>query len=101
IIIVADAVMNLAVAFKRENVRADAVEKIAVVADDARHAGKRYQSLLQHAQRRQIQIVCRLVKQQEVAAALLNYREPQPTSVAPGKFFHLCQDALVGKQKPL
>ena len=35
IIVVADAVVDLAVAFKRQNVGADAVQKIAVVADHA------------------------------------------------------------------
>ena len=93
--------MDFAVAFKRQDVRADAVEKIAVVAHDAHHAGKRDQRLLQHAQRRQIQIVRRLVEDEKVAAALQNAREQQPAAFAAGKFFHLRRDAVVGKQKPL
>ena len=87
IIVVADAVMDFSVALKRQNVRADAVEKITVVAHNAHHAGKRDQRLLQHAQRRQIQIVRRLVEDEKVAAALQNAREQQPAAFAAGQVF--------------
>ena len=43
IIVVANAVGNFAIACKREDVRADAVQKITVVTHDEHHAGKRDQ----------------------------------------------------------
>ena len=92
--------MDFAVAFKRQDVRADAVEKITVVADDAHHAGKRDQRLLQHAQRRQVQIVRRFVEDEKIAAAFQNARQQQPAALAAGQIFHLRRDAVVGEQKP-
>jgi hypothetical protein len=86
IIVVADAVMDFAVALERQHVRADAVQKIAVVAHH-QHAGKRDQRLLQHAQRRQVEIVRRFVEDEEVAAVFQDAREQQPAAFAAAQFF--------------
>jgi len=58
--------MDFAVAFERQHVGADAVQEIAVVAHHQHGAGERDQRLLQHAQRRQIQIVRWFVENEEV-----------------------------------
>ena len=101
IIVVADAVMDFAVALKRQDVGADAVQEIAVVAHHQHHAGERDQRLLQHAQRRQVEIVRRLVEDEEVAAVFQDAREQQPAALAAAQVFHLRRDAVVGEQKPL
>ena len=80
---------HLAVALEGEDVGGDAVEKPAVVADDHRAAGKAQQRLFQRAQRIDVQIVGRLVEQQEVAAALQQLGQVQPVALAAGEGAHL------------
>ena len=61
---------HLAVALEREHVRRDAVEEPAIVADDDRAAGEVEQRLFERAQRVDVEVVGRLVEQQQVAAPL-------------------------------
>jgi len=79
--------MNLAVAFKRQNVGADAIQKIAVVADNEGDAGESDERFFEHAQGWQIQIVRRFVENQKVAAAFQNAREQETAAFATGQFF--------------
>jgi len=58
-----------AVSLESENVRGDAVEEPAVVADDHGAAAEIQQSILQSAESLHIEIVGRLVEQKQVAAA--------------------------------
>ena len=57
---------DLAVAFERQDVRRDAIEEPAIVADDDGAAGERQQRLLERAQRVDVEVVGRLVEQQQV-----------------------------------
>ena len=59
---------DAAVALEREDARRDLVEEPAIVRDDQRAAGERRQRLLEHAQRHEVEIVGRLVEDEEVAA---------------------------------
>src|SRR5689334_4808154 len=59
---------HLGVALEREDVRGDAVEEPAVVADDDRAPREREQGVLERAHRVDVEIVGRLVEQQHVAA---------------------------------
>ena len=61
---------DLAVALEGQHVRGDAVEEPAVVADDHRAAGEVDERLLERAQRVDVEVVGRLVEQEQVAAAL-------------------------------
>jgi hypothetical protein len=61
---------DLAVALEGEDVRGDAVQEPAVVADHHDAAGERLQAGLQRAQRVHVEVVGRLVEQQHVAARL-------------------------------
>ena len=60
---------HLAVALEREDVRGHAVEKPAVVADNHGATAEDGDSFLQRPQGRDVQIVGRLVEQDQVAAA--------------------------------
>ena len=92
--------MDVAVTLESEDVRADAVQKIAVVADHADHARKRDQGLFEHAQGRQIKIIGRFIQHEKISAALQNARQQQPAALAAGKVFDLRRDAFIGKEKP-
>ena len=61
---------DVAVAFEGEDVRRQAIEEEAVVADDHRAAGEVLDRFLERAQRLDVEVVGRLVEQQHVAAGL-------------------------------
>ena len=67
VLVVALEPHHLAVAFERQDVRRDAVEEPAIVADDDGAAGERQQRLFERAQRVDVEVVGRLVEQQQVA----------------------------------
>ena len=67
VLVVALEPHHLAVALERQHVRGDAVEEPAVVADDDGAAGERQQRLFERAQRVDVEVVGRLVEQQQVA----------------------------------
>src|SRR4026207_2199851 len=66
---------HFAVAFKRENVRRDPVEKPAVVRDYYRTSGEIFKRFLKCAQGVYVEIVRRLIEQQNVRAFLQHLRE--------------------------
>ena len=68
VLVVALEPHRLAVAFEREDVRGDAIEKPAIVADDHGAAGVVEQRLFERAQRVDVEVVGRFVEQQQVAA---------------------------------
>ncbi len=59
-----------AVAFERQDVGAQAVEEEAVMADDHRAAGEILERFLKRAKGLDIEVVGRLVEQEDVAASL-------------------------------
>ena len=61
---------DMAVALEGEHVGGDAVEEEAIVADDHGAAGEIEQRLFERAQRVDVEVVGRLVEQQQVGAAL-------------------------------
>ena len=73
---------HLAVALEGEDVRRDAVEEPAVVGDDDGAAGEVEQRVLERAQRVDVEVVGRLVEQQDVAAAAQQLREVDAVALA-------------------
>src|SRR5262245_13620621 len=93
--------MNSAIAFEGENVRADTIQEIAIVAHDADHTRKCNQRLFQHAQRWQIEIVRALVKNEKVSASFQNFCEQKSAAFAARKLFYKCRNAIIGEQETL
>src|SRR5690348_9371669 len=73
---------RLAVAFESEDVRRDAVEEPAVVRDHDRAARELEQRLLERAQRVDVEVVRRLVEEQDVAARAEELREVDAVPLA-------------------
>src|SRR5262249_34409641 len=74
---------------------------ITVVAHHADDAGEGDQSLFENAEGRQVEIVCGLVEDEEIAAAFQDARQQQAAAFATGELAHLRQDAVIGKEKAL
>src|SRR6516225_3613082 len=74
--------LDVAVALERQNVRGDAVEEPAVVADDDGAAGKILERLLERAQRVDVEIVRGLVEQQHIGARLEHLGEMHSVPLA-------------------
>ena len=72
---VAFDVRNGAARLEGEHMRGDAIEEGAVVRDDEGAAGEIEQEIFQRAERRQIQIVRRLVEEKDVGPAAEHLRE--------------------------
>src|ERR1700733_12232698 len=80
---------DVAVAFEGQHVRGDAVEEEAVVADDDGAAGEIEQGLLERAQRVDVEVVGRLVEQEQVRAALQHFGEMHAVALAAGELADL------------
>src|SRR5262249_16934342 len=93
-LIVAFVPDSFAVALKRENVRRDAVKEPTVVADDDGTAAEVEQRFFEGAQRVDVEVVGRLVEQQEIAAAAQQLRQMDAVAFAAGAFGDLA--LLVG-----
>src|SRR4051812_32678731 len=76
---------HLRVALEREHVRRDAVEEPAIVGDDHRAAGEAEQRLLERAERVDVEVVRRLVEQQQVAAGAQQLGQVQAVALAAGQ----------------
>src|SRR6266446_5680217 len=74
--------LDVAVALERQNMRGDAVEEPAIVADDDRAAGEILERLLERAQRIDVEVVRWLVKQEHVGARLEHLGEMHPVPLA-------------------
>src|SRR5215469_5174488 len=75
----------MAFAFEGENMSGDAIEKPAIVADDHGAAGKVLQRLLERAQRVDVEIVGRLVEQEDIGAGFEHFGEMHAVALAAGK----------------
>ncbi len=73
---------DVAVALEGEDVGGDAVEEPAVVADDHGAAGEILQRLLERAQRLDVEVVGRLVEQQQVGARAQHLGEMHAVALA-------------------
>src|SRR6267154_4190218 len=65
--------------------------------DAAAEGDKRF---LEQAQRAEIEIVCRFVEHQDVAAALQDFSEQHPATFAAAELRNLRVDALFAEKKP-
>src|SRR5918993_1770681 len=74
---------HLAVALEGEHVRGDAVEEPAVVADHHRAPGEVQERLFERAQGVDVEIVRRLVQQEQVGAAFEQLREMDAVALSP------------------
>src|SRR3954462_4637059 len=75
----------LRVAFVGEDVGSDAIEEPPVVADHHGAAGELEQPTLEAGQRLDVEVVGRLVEQQQVAALLEGQGEVEPVALATGE----------------
>ena len=66
---------RLAVVFKCEDVRADSVQKPAVVADDERTAGKVFKRFFKRAYSLNIKVVSRLIQEEDIAGLFKHHAE--------------------------
>ena len=80
---------HLRVALEREHVGGDPIEEPAIVGDDHGAAGERQQRLLERAQRVDVEVVGRLVEQQQVAAAAQQLGQVQAVALAAGELADL------------
>src|SRR4051794_3945327 len=85
-------------AFPREQMRGDLVEEPPVVADDHGATGELLERVLERAQRLDVEVVGRLVKQQDVAAGLQRESQVEPVALATGE--HASGLLLVGTFEP-
>src|SRR5439155_13557292 len=83
-----------AVPLEGQDVRGDAVEEPAVVADDHHTAAEVQQRVLQRPQRVHVEVVGRLVQQQQVAAAAQQLGQVDAVALAAGQLADLA--LLVG-----
>ena len=75
-----------AIAFEREHVGRDPIQKPAIVTDDDNAAGEGQHGFFQGPERIDVQIVGRLVEEQHVAARPQQLRQMHPVPLAPGQF---------------
>src|SRR3984957_18033603 len=80
---------DMAVAFEGQHVGGDAVQKEAVVAYDDGAAGEVEQRLFERAQRVDVEVVGRLVEQEQVRAALQHLGEMNAVAFAAGELANL------------
>src|SRR5258708_1679552 len=73
------------IAFEGEDVRGDAVEEPAVVADDEHAAGEFDERVLERPQRFHVEVVRRFVEQQDVPSGEHGLREVHPAALAAGQ----------------
>ena len=74
--------LHVAVALERQHVRRDPVEEEAIMADHHRAAGEVLQRGLQRRQRLDVEVVGRLVEQQEVRAFLQHLGQVHAVALA-------------------
>ena len=97
--VVAGAEVEAAFTFKGEQAVADAVEEIAVVADDEDAAGEGEHGFFEDAHGLQVEVVGGLIEDEEVAAAAEDFGEEDAALLAAGEFFDPHGDAVVGKEE--
>src|SRR2546425_5010348 len=88
-LIVALEPANTAVALEHEQVRGEAVEEPAIVADDRHASGEVKDGLLERAERVDVEVVRGLVEEQDVATGAQKLREMDPVTFATGEIADL------------
>src|SRR5450631_1655300 len=77
--------LDVAITLEREDVRRDAIEEPAIVADHDRAAREPLEAVLERAQRVDVEVVRRLVEQEEIAGALDHLREVDAVALTAGE----------------
>ena len=77
--------LHVAVALERQDMRGDPVEEPAVMADDHRATGEIFQCFFERPKRFDVEIVCRLVEQQEVGTRAQHLGEMHAVALAAGQ----------------
>src|SRR5258706_4197210 len=85
VVIVAVEERDLRIAFERQDMSRDPVEKPAIVRDHQDAAGEFEQCVLERPQGLDIEIVRRLVEQQHIAAGDQRLRQVEPAALPAGK----------------
>ena len=83
--VVAVVVFGLALAFERQNLGRNPIEKISIVADGNDSAFVSSQRLLQRLARRNVQVICRLIEHQHVHARIDKLRQGQSSLLSAGE----------------
>jgi len=75
------------------------VQEIAVVTDDQRTAGKPYEGIFQHTERRQIEIVCWFIERHEIAGLAQQLCQHCAALFAAGENGNFFEDSIAAKKK--
>ena len=97
----AGEVADPAVAVERVDVVADALDEVAVVADDDERAGPAVEQVLERGQRVDVEVVRRLVEQQHVRLVHQQAHQLQPPALAAGEVAHERARALAAEAEAL
>ena len=79
--------------------RHEAVEEVTVVADDNERAVKILQCLLEHVFRAQIEVVGRLVENEQIEGFEQEFENGQARTLTARKHFHLLRSFLAAEHK--
>ena len=85
---------------KGNNLVADTVEKVAVVADHQNGPPEVGESFLQHAQARKIEVIGRFIQNENIPSRLQDLGKKQAGTLAPGEHIDAFLDALVTEKIP-
>ena len=83
--VIAIKIFDMAVTLKRQNMSRDAVEKPAIMANYDGTAGKVFECFLKRAHRVDIDVIGRLIEQQDIGAGLEHLGEMDAVAFAAGK----------------
>src|SRR4051812_595840 len=97
--IVAVIMLCIACAVEDQNLRRDAIQKVAVVADGDDRALKSIQSLFKRLARWNIQMVGRLVEHKDVDARVDQLGEGEPSLFSAGEITHMLVNIIARKEK--
>src|SRR5438067_12322655 len=83
------SVLRASVAVEREDLRCDAVEEVSVVADCDDRAVVRVERLFQSLARWDVEVICRLVEDEDVDARVDEFRERESSLLAAGQIAYV------------
>src|SRR6476469_5920059 len=99
IIVVPHLITKNALALESEDGSADPIQKIAIVTDHDHATTERDKRFLQETERAQVEIVRRLIEDQNISAALENLRQQHPASLAAAELIDLGVDSLLSEKE--
>src|SRR5205807_6590591 len=99
VIVIPHVVSEHALAFESKDRRANAIKKITIVAHHDHAAAEGDERFFEQAQRTEIEIVRRLVEDENIAAALEDFREQHATSFATAELIDFRVDAFLREKE--